>query len=188
MTNPNLPPVVVLNDNEENLYAPRRPRSPHPYTYSDCSRYEPGNNSSACDQVTNTPSTNNGSVKVSSESGTEADDESGSLFKGLPAPPARPRKGLRGGGSKDEALSPLVTPRSLQEGKRSLSLDGRRDNNQHQAESDARERTLREKYSRRKRGEILRRATEVGLLSIVAVLICSEPEAWKVLKEWRQGH
>lgn len=48
-------------------------RSPHPYT-----------------RTTKTPS----------DSGTEADDESTGVLKGLPAPPARPRKGLDDGPKK----------------------------------------------------------------------------------------
>lgn len=47
-------------------------RSPHPYTRTPKSR----------------------TSKTPSDSGTEADDESTGVLKGLPAPPARPRKGV----------------------------------------------------------------------------------------------
>lgn len=56
-------------------------RSPHPYTRTRTRTSKP-------------PS------KTPSDSGTEADDESTGLLKGLPAPPARPRKGLDDGTTK----------------------------------------------------------------------------------------
>lgn len=187
MTNLKPPPVVVLNDNEDNLCGPIRSRSPHPYAYTEPSRDGTGEDSPPAVSSTNTPDRNGSSARISSESGTEADDESGGFFKGLPAPPARPRKGLRGGGIKDEAISPLVTPRSLQNEKRSLSVDGRQSIGDQQIAFDAEERSLREKYVRRRRGEILRRAVEICLLLLVAILVCSEPEALGTLREWRQG-
>src|SRR5579871_4298756 len=49
---------------------------------------------------------------TSSDSGTEADDESFTIVKALPPAPLRPRKGLRDtkGTNVDAAVSPLLTP------------------------------------------------------------------------------
>lgn len=181
MTNLRPPPAVVLNDNE-NL--PSGSRSPHPYAHTRLDEPSHGYESSYFSKRTET---SNGPFKTSSESGTEADDESGTFFRGLPAPPTRPRKGLRGAGGKDEALSPLVTPRMLRDEKRSLSLDGQRDQQDSRDSLDQEEKVLREKYVRRRRGEVVRRVVEIILLMAVAMLVCLEHQGWRTLKNWQHG-
>lgn len=53
----------------------------------------------------------------SSDSGTEADDESGGILRGLPAPPTRQWKGLKDP-EDDVKSSPLATPTSLNDNQR----------------------------------------------------------------------
>jgi hypothetical protein len=107
-----------------------------------------------------------------SDSGTEADDEH--FLKGLPAPKWRPHKGLRGGdGIFSGSPSPLVSPAILNEerGKTSDYLKEDATSPLHAAE-DLQKAT--EKFRRKRRTELGRRFTEVGLLVAVgAIVVCS---------------
>lgn len=109
-----------------------------------------------------------------SESGTEADDEGGPFLRGLPAPPARLRKGL-----KDETTfgtpSPLLTPSYLDDEKKRQTLEvqfKRRASLQSYASTDKETLRIREKFQRRRRAELLRRTTETVLLLSVGGLAC----------------
>ena len=125
-------------------------------------------------------------VDHSSESGTEADDESGVFFKGLPAPPERPHKGLRTNENRDEGISPLVTPHFLQAEQRTLSADGlKRIQDEKEAVANE-ERLIQKRYAKRKRGELVRRTVEVCLLAAVAVAVCHEA-GFTILLDWWQG-
>ncbi|KAL8764306.1 MAG: hypothetical protein Q9184_000011 [Pyrenodesmia sp. 2 TL-2023] len=109
-----------------------------------------------------------------SESGTEADDEGGPFLRGLPAPPARLRKGL-----KDETTlgtpSPLLTPSYLDDEKKRQTLEvqfKRRASLQSCASADEETLRIREKFQRRRRAELLRRTTETVLLLGIGGLAC----------------
>ena len=101
-----------------------------------------------------------------SDSGTEADDEKGAFLSTLPAPPQRPRKGLKAGYG---SSSPLLTPSYIDEATKGSSLvDGLISNvsfsaifQQQAAASD------REKFLRRRRAELARRITETALIGFV---------------------
>ncbi|KAL8659725.1 MAG: hypothetical protein Q9226_000281 [Calogaya cf. arnoldii] len=113
-----------------------------------------------------------------SDSGSEADDESGPLLKTLPAPPLRLRKGL-----KNESVigtpSPLLTPSYLDDEKRRESLEAsfkRRASLQSHASTDEETLTIREKFRKRRRAELIRRLTETILLFSIGSIAC-----WKTL-------
>ncbi|MCJ1377277.1 hypothetical protein MMC17_000369 [Xylographa soralifera] len=104
-----------------------------------------------------------------SESGTEADDERRSFLKGLPAPPSRPRKGLRGNKSLGAAAisSPYLTPSYLDEYHPTppkVKLR-RRVSTRDQAVANEEARQILEKYTKRRRAELVRRALESLLLA-----------------------
>ncbi|EAQ85979.1 hypothetical protein CHGG_07232 [Chaetomium globosum CBS 148.51] len=105
---------------------------------------------------------------LTSESGTEADDEH--FLKGLPAPKARAHKGLRG---RNEPLSgtstPLLSPSVWEEeGRKTHSGSG---HSGHEREK----RAVAERLRRRK--ELIRRATEVLLLIWQGGMVASNSEA-----------
>lgn len=117
------------------------------------------------------------SSSSTSESGTEADDEKGA-FLGLPAPPLRPRKGLKDGYG---TASPLLTPSALDDDTRKLALETqtkRRAHLQNQASTDEETKRLREKFTRRRRAELIRRITETALLSFVSFVAGSSDFLW----------
>lgn len=130
------------------------------------------------------------SPRASSESGTEADDESTGLLKGLPAPPARPsRKGLRSTSGRDDPLLWLQheTPRSwslfvrspARQPKRSSSDESMRDSDTYS--------TVRGVIARRKRNEILRRGTETALLVSVGLIVLLQEDARSCAFQWHKG-
>ncbi|KAI4285535.1 MAG: hypothetical protein L6R38_000556 [Xanthoria sp. 2 TBL-2021] len=113
-----------------------------------------------------------------SDSGSEADDESGPLLKSLPAPPFRLRKGLKN----ESAIgtpSPLLTPSYLDDEKRRESFEAsfkRRASLQSHTSTDEETLTIRDKFRKRRRAELIRRLTETILLLIVGSVVC-----WKTL-------
>ena len=120
-----------------------------------------------------------------SDSGSEADDESGPLLKTLPAPPLRLRKGL-----KDESAlgtpSPLLTPSYLDDEKRRVSFEAsfkRRASLQSHTSTDEEALAIQDKFRKRRRAELLRRLTETVLLLSIGFVAC-----WKtLLLPLRQG-
>lgn len=113
-----------------------------------------------------------------SDSGSEADDESGPLLKSLPAPPLRLRKGL-----KNEAAigtpSPLLTPSYLDDEKRREFFEAsfkRRASLQSHTSTDEETLTVRDKFRKRRRAELIRRLTETILLLSIGSVAC-----WKTL-------
>ena len=104
-----------------------------------------------------------------SESGTEADDERPSFLKGLPAPPSRPRKGLRGntGFGAAATSSPYLTPSYLDEYRPTptkVKLK-RRVSTHDQVAANEEARQILEKYTKRRRAELVRRVVESLLLT-----------------------
>lgn len=144
-------------------------RSPHPY------RRRPGNLYKNQDEETTTPSsTPDGISADSTESGTEADDERGPILKGLPAPPLRSHKGLRGSTPRGltPAISPLPSPPStLQDTIReTIGYFSARREQVATTDDVSEERKRRTIYLQRKKGEIVRRITETTLLGALALL------------------
>ena len=107
--------------------------------------------------------------KSTSDSGTDADDESGLILKTLPAPPIKSRKGFIGQDGHGTA-SPLLTPSYLDDEDRRLALERqlRQSHSDLQSVStDDETRKVREKFTRRRRAEFLRRISETLLLGFV---------------------
>ncbi|KAJ0414674.1 hypothetical protein BJY00DRAFT_305428 [Aspergillus carlsbadensis] len=134
------------------------------------------------------PYRRNGSIqqrtRTSSDSGTEADDESTSLLKGLPAPPLRSRKGARpswnGVADHDLWLPGLQRWPSLA---RSTSRSSRRssigDN-----EIDLWE--LQNQIKSKRRIEIIRRAFETGLLFSVGGVVLGQQSVRSLAWVWKK--
>lgn len=111
-----------------------------------------------------------------SESGTEADDESGPFLRGLPAPPARLRKGLKNETAQGTP-SPLLTPSYLDDEKRRQVVEARfkrRASLQSNTSTDEETLSIRAKFENRRRAELLRRTTEAILLFGVGGLACQK--------------
>ena len=116
-----------------------------------------------------------------SDSGTEADDERGrSSLLGLPAPPIRPRKGLKGlNGLGTE--SPLLTPSYLDAEARRLeskSQPKRRGSLQSQTYTDEETVILRQKFNQKRQAELIRRITETVLVGAIGFVACSSDIEW----------
>lgn len=110
-----------------------------------------------------------------SGSGTEADDESGAVLKGLPAPPIRWRKGLRDAEGK-EGASPLLTPSYLDDDDKGLAIERqfrRRLSTQSPLLTDEETLKIREKFNHRRRAELLRRVSETVIMSFVGCVAWS---------------
>lgn len=174
---------------EEDLAVPRprtSSRSPHPYHRRGSSLLEQ-------DHIFNSPANDSSDRSItkitprsSSDSGSEADNEGAAVLKGLPAPPSRPRKGLKV--SKDGVNSPLVTPSQFEDEPRKWSLQAsRKAPSTPSADIDAETQRIREKYTRRKRAEIIRRVSETALLLVVGLTVCSDANVRRDLRNWRQG-
>ena len=124
-----------------------------------------------------------------SESGTEADDESGVVLKGLPAPPIRWRKGLRDAEGKEEA-SPLLTPSYLDDDDKRLAIERqfrRRASTQSPLLTDEETLKIREKFTQRRRAELLRRISETAIMSFVGCVAWSNNDGC-LYDTWRQGN
>ena len=160
-------------------------RSPHPYH-----RRGPSLVSSEFDDHRNISSERDGHPVqgFSSESGTEADDEGGQRLKSLPAAPIRASKGLRIV-ERDRGAQPIPPATPGVEDDRILSApfltDGTYDGSR--GEADSERRRIREKYTRRRRAEVIRRLTELGLFCTVGSVVCLRPDVKKALHDWYQG-
>jgi hypothetical protein len=126
-----------------------------------------------------------------SESGTEADDEGYGFIKALPAPPLRPRKGLRDGKATgfDGDVTPLLTPTKLDEEDRRFSFDRpvskRLENDRTSTDEDIR--AARAKFVKRRRAELHRRISEVLLLAFIGFLILCNESIRASLSSWHRG-
>ncbi|KAJ4301274.1 dolichol kinase [Kalmusia sp. IMI 367209] len=129
-----------------------------------------------------------------SESGTEADDEGYGFIKALPAPPLRPRKGLRDvrGTGLDGEASPLLTPSQVDDEGRRFSgqyfrsgKEGSRSGEPSPTDDEAK--AARQKYLKRRRNEMVRRTTETALLGVIGVLAVSGCNCWEKLLQWHRG-
>ncbi|KAJ4337883.1 dolichol kinase [Ascochyta clinopodiicola] len=129
-----------------------------------------------------------------SESGTEADDEGYQFVKALPAPPLRPRKGLRDrqGLGREEGLSPLLTPTQIEEEVCKYSneyFQEKKDASQGGVASlsDKEAKAARQKYIKRRRNEVIRRTTETALLAAIGLLAINGCGCWSKLLEWHRA-
>ncbi|CAI6341717.1 unnamed protein product [Periconia digitata] len=120
-------------------------------------------------------------IQSPSESGTEADDEGYGFIKALPAPPLRPRKGLRipRGVGLDGGASPLLTPSQIDE----EGLEERKKLSRSQGSSpiDDEAQRLRQRYLKRRRNEVMRRTVEAALLAAISVLAIHGSDSWATL-------
>ncbi|RAH85526.1 hypothetical protein BO86DRAFT_304285 [Aspergillus japonicus CBS 114.51] len=152
-------------------------RSPHPYT-------RPGSHCPSLPVDPGDRAKPSRWPRTSSDSGTEADDESTGLLRGLPAPPLRPRKGLRssihGAGEIDQWL-PILRPwPSIT---RSTSRSSRRSSGE-DAQVGAAE--LREQEYRRKRVAVLQRLLETALLLSVGVVVLGQERVRAAAWAWKK--
>lgn len=128
-----------------------------------------------------------------SESGTEADDEGYQFVKALPAPPLKPRKGLRDRqGLREEGLSPLLTPTQIEEEARRYSDEYFHEKKHvsrgvEASPTDKEAKAAREKYVKRRRNEVIRRTTETALLAGIGFLAVNGCDCWPKLLEWHRG-
>ncbi|KAJ5171736.1 hypothetical protein N7492_004329 [Penicillium capsulatum] len=156
-------------------------RSPHPYHRS--RRVVSRTPSEQGDRLH--PYSYSKSSRTPSDSGTEADDESTGILRGLPAPPLRPRKGLRSGGNgivdTDGWLPNLQPwPSFVRQNSR-----GSRRSSEEEAEGDAIE--ARKQQQRNMRIEVLRRLLETVILLSVGGVVLLQREARSLAWNWRKG-
>lgn len=125
-----------------------------------------------------------------SDSGTEADDErERSSLLGLPAPPVKPRKGLKGT-SRLGTESPLLTPSYLDSESRRLdskALNKHWDISQSQICINEEFIRLRQKFKQRRRAELIRRVSETVLMGAIGFIACSSDIGW-LLRLWAGGY
>ena len=158
---------------------PRQPsRSPHPYRRK-------GSHSASLPADSGDRSTRLHWPRTSSDSGTEADDESTGVLKGLPAAPLRPRKGLRSGrqvaGEEDQWFPVLRPWPSIT---RSTSRSSRRSSGE---EAEVEATGLREQAKRKRRIGILQRLLETALLLSVGAVVLGQEDTRSVAWAWRKG-
>lgn len=126
------------------------------------------------------------SSRTPSDSGTEADDESTGILRGLPAPPLRPRKGLRSGGNgsaDSDAWLPTLHP--WPSFVRPSGRASRRSSEEEKAQGDALE--AQQQLRAKRRVEILRRLLEAAILLSVGVVVLFRKDARSLAWEWRTG-
>ena len=188
--------------------APRLSRSPHPYSKQQSDLLQDTGNATAClRNALVCPTVVDSSLNIEknghtyfdadhrkrrkgssspSDSGTEADDERGhGPFLGLPAPPIRPRKGLKGSGGSGKS-SPLLTPSYLDAESRRLESKvqtKRWGDLQTQSCTDEETIKLRQKFKGKRRAELIRRISETLLMGAIGFITCSSEGGW-LLRLW----
>jgi dolichol kinase len=172
-------------DDKENLRT--LSRSPHPYLRHNWEILEPSDSvvsrassipthapGDTRDQLIHPPAFTKDSTP-NTDSGTEADDEI--FVKRLPAPRARLHKGLRGAPEPPSGIAtPLLTP-SLPEGDVATSR-GKERRSEHEKRHHA--------ESARRRRELVRRVTEVLVLSGLGRLVISNPDVRPIVESYRE--
>lgn len=123
-----------------------------------------------------------------SDSGTEADDESGNFLRVLPAPPIKLRKGLKD--ARGSAVSsPLLTPTYFSDEHQRSVLESRLNSQTilaNSAVADEESSKIREKFTKRRRAELVRRLSETLLLGAVGVIACRN-ESSLILRRCKKG-
>ncbi|KAJ5811880.1 hypothetical protein N7474_008181 [Penicillium riverlandense] len=167
-------------------------RSPHPYHLkSSASARRHGSHTPPSEQgdLLRPPSYySSKSSRTPSDSGTEADDESTGLLRGLPAPPLRPRKGLRVGTNgtvvaDTDPWMPSLHPwppllvRTIPRKSSRWSSD---------TEAEGRMAEKRQMLNRKRRVEVLRRLLETALLLSVGGVVLLQRDARALAWAWRK--
>ncbi|KAF2212648.1 hypothetical protein CERZMDRAFT_40643 [Cercospora zeae-maydis SCOH1-5] len=117
---------------------------------------------------------------MSSESGTEADDERPSFVRALPPSTLRPRKGLKTG---EQDADALLTPNQLDERERELS--GYFQHQQLDGITAEKEREEHEKLLKRRYAEFARRTSEVALMAVILVCVLCGQGVGIIAWKWR---
>ncbi|KAJ5579771.1 uncharacterized protein N7459_005756 [Penicillium hispanicum] len=156
-------------------------RSPHPYQRS---RPVPSRTPSGQGDLLQPVSYYSKSSRTPSDSGTEADDEGTGILRGLPAPPLRPRKGLRAGGN-GAAESDAWLP-SLQRWPSFVRTAARNSRRSSEEEVEGGEIEAKHQLSRKRRVEVLRRLLETVLLLSVGGVVLLQREARSLAWAWRK--
>jgi hypothetical protein len=150
----------------------RLSRSPHPYHRRGTSLLTGHVEGDKHEQPSNDRNGQTSSTS-SNESGTDADDERGRFLKRLPAPPLRPHKGLRHTPfeSPTPQPSPLDTPPAVENGDGQLTSQASHTKDQSIVDRGYELQTIREKYTKRKRSEVVRRITEIVLFFAIGIIV-----------------
>ncbi|KAL1861136.1 hypothetical protein Plec18167_002838 [Paecilomyces lecythidis] len=158
-------------------------RSPHPYHRKSRTLRGSESPSAEHDGIYDHASTYGRTPRTSSDSGTEADDESTGVLKGLPAPPLRPRKGLRAGtnSEEDSRLWFFTSYRDLS-GRRSRSRSSRLSSSEDQETEAAEEKET----TRKTRVEVLRRVSETALLLSVGYITVLRDDSRQLAISWKR--
>jgi hypothetical protein len=149
-------------------------------------QYSPLRSAQATDDEQDELRSISGSYKesVNSDSGTEADDEH--FLKGLPAPRLRPHKGLRGAEfSISSSPSPLASPGIPDDELVRAQGFFRRTTIPSPVQTGHEVRKAAQSFRARRKIEIIRRATEAGLIIAVAGVLCLDGELRRVLYIWQ---
>ncbi|KAI9046788.1 hypothetical protein LZ554_009523 [Drepanopeziza brunnea f. sp. 'monogermtubi'] len=122
---------------------------------------------------------------TNSDSGTEADDEH--FLKGLPAPKARPHKGLRGGdGNPSGSPSPILSPAILEENTfKSHGYIQQQSKLFVNTDMDEATQAAR-RLGRKRKIEVVRRSAEAAILCSLGGLLCLDSQVREVLYLWRK--
>ena len=118
---------------------------------------------------------------MSSESGTEADDERSTFVKALPPSALRPRKGLKTGEKDEDAL---LTPSQLDERERELT--GYFQKQKTVGSTAAKEQEEHEKLTKRRYAEFARRSSEVVLMMVILACVLCGKGVGRIAWEWRR--
>lgn len=118
---------------------------------------------------------------ISSESGTEADDERSTFVKALPPSAVRPRKGLKTGEEDEDAL---LTPSQLDERERELT--GYFQKQKAEGSSAQREQEEHEKLMKRRYAEFARRSSEVALMMVILACVLCGKGVGSIAWAWRR--
>ncbi|KAH0541641.1 hypothetical protein FGG08_003872 [Glutinoglossum americanum] len=121
-----------------------------------------------------------------SDSGTEADDESYTFLRGLPAPPVKLRKGLRD--TRGEGIERSLTPPHLR-GDETRDLTDYKEwpgaDRYDPASKEANKAV--ERAQRIQRTEFIRRGVEFGLIACVGGLLLCREDVMRILKNWHRA-
>ncbi|GAD98236.1 hypothetical protein AN1653.2 [Paecilomyces variotii No. 5] len=158
-------------------------RSPHPYHRKSRTLRGSESPSAEHDGIYDHAATYGRTPRTSSDSGTEADDESTGVLKGLPAPPVRSRKGLRTGANieEDSRLWFFTSYRDPPE-RRSRSRSSRVSSSEDQ-ETEA---AVEKETTRKTRVEVLRRVSETALLLSVGYITVLRDDSRQLAMTWKR--
>lgn len=191
-------PDALGKENELPNQSPRLSRSPHPYHRDKkfLSSLTPIIGTSTEKEDASGPNgtsyfdadfrTRRKSVTSPSDSGTEADDESGGILRGLPAPPIKQRKGLK---ALSAISSPLLTPSYLDNESQRPAQERqlqRRKSLQSPSVTDEEILKIKQRFTKKRRAELLRRVTEILLLGSVGCISCGSVSKL-LLRRWAKG-